>query len=461
MKQEQLRRAERAALISLAVTIVLVLIKFAVWLATGSLAVLSQALDSLLDIVALALLFFGVRVAGRPADESHHYGHAKAENLAAFTQTLFIGSIAAGVFVEGVRRLTSESETVEAPWYAIGLLLASLVIDGMRVRLLIATAKSEGSEALRAGALNIAGDLATALVALLSLGLVRYGIVEGDAVGAIVVATVVGYLAFRMGRQSVDVLMDRAPAARTRAIEAAAASAPGVRETRRIRVRGSGDRLFADITVAAGRTATLEKAHDIAEGVEREIERIAPGTDVVVHVEPITSTSGLVERVRSAAAKVDGVHEVHKVLVHAFDEGGDHKLHVTMHAKVGPRLSVKDAHDVSEDVEHAVIEELGPHVRVDTHIEPLRSTAFGRDVTRDREDVVKRVTEAALNEAEVFDCHEVLVTSTGGAIAVVAHVRGRATLPLSQMHDASERIEQSVHAAIPDLASVLIHFEPV
>jgi divalent metal cation (Fe/Co/Zn/Cd) transporter len=342
----------------------------------------------------------------------------------------------------------------------MALLVGSLIIDGVRVRLLLVTARSEGSEALRAGALNIAGDLATAAVALLALGLVRVGIERADAVGALVVASVVGVLAFRMGRRSVDVLMDRAPIARVQAIEAAASGAPGVRETRRIRVRDSGDRLFADITVAAGRTATLERAHDIAEGVEREIERIAPGTDVVVHVEPLSESSGLVERVKAAAARVEEVHEVHNVLVHAFDEKGEQKLHVTMHAKVSPHLSVKDAHDVSEEVELSVVEELGPHVRVDTHIEPLRTTAFGRDVTTDREDVVRIVTETALAEPDVFDCHEVLVTSTGGTLAIVAHVRGRATVPLAQMHDASERIEQAVHAAIPDLGSVLIHFEP-
>lgn len=460
MNTDQFRRAERAALVSLAVTVALVIVKFAVWVATDSLAVLSQALDSLLDIVALALVFFGVRLAARPADESHHYGHAKAENLAAFTQTFFIGLIVVGVAVEAVRRLASETPDVDAPWYAIALLLISLAVDGIRVRLLLVTARSEESEALRAGALNIAGDLATAVVALLSLGLVRIGLGQADSVGALVVALVVGVLAFRLGRRSVDVLMDRAPIARVQAIEAAASGAPGVRETRRIRVRDSGDRLFADVTVAAGRTATLERAHDIAEGVEREIERVAPGTDVVVHVEPLSERSGLVERVKASAARVEQVHEVHNVLVHAFDERGEQKLHVTMHAKVNPTLSVKDAHDVSEEVERAVVEELGPHVRVDTHIEPLRTTAFGRDVTTDRDDVVRTVQEAALAEPDVVDCHEVLVTSTGGTVVVVAHVRGRATLPLSQMHDASERIEQAVHRAIPDLGSVLIHFEP-
>ena len=84
------RQAERAALIALLVTCALAGAKLLVWGATHSLAVLSQALDSVVDILALGLVFFAVRLAGRPADESHHYGHAKAENLAAFVQTLIL-----------------------------------------------------------------------------------------------------------------------------------------------------------------------------------------------------------------------------------------------------------------------------------------------------------------------------------------------------------------------------------
>ncbi|HEU4480917.1 MAG TPA: cation diffusion facilitator family transporter, partial [Actinomycetota bacterium] len=317
-RRAPLRRAERVAAASLLVTVALALLKFAVWGATSSLSVLSQALDSVLDVVALALVLVAVRLAGKPADESHHYGHAKAENLAAFAQTLLIGVVVAGIAYEAIGRLGRGVEDVSAPWYAIALLVVSLVVDVVRVRVLTRTGRSEGSEALRAGALNIAGDLGTAGVALVSLLSVRGGIEGADAVGALVVAGLVGVTAVRLGARSVDVLMDRAPRTPTEAIERAAASAPGVTETRRVRVRSGGDKLFADVTVAAGRTTSLERAHDIAESVETAIEAVAPGTDVVVHVEPVAETGGLVERVQAAASRAPDVHEVHNILVHAF-----------------------------------------------------------------------------------------------------------------------------------------------
>ena len=452
--------AGRAAGTALAITGVLAVAKVAVWVATGSLAVLSQALDSIIDVVALAVVFVGVRVAGKPADTSHHYGHAKAENLVAFAQTVLLGLIVVAVVVEGLTRLVAGSPEVDAPWYALALLGASAAIDVLRARSLSAAAEQHRSDALKAGALNVATDVGTALVALLSLIAVRANIEGADAFGALIVAGAVALAAFRLGKRSVDVLMDRAPGAGVQEIEAAATRASGVAETRRVRVRAAGDQLFADVTVAAGRTATLERAHDIAENVEREIARVVPGADVVVHVEPAPETEGLVERVQAAASRAEGVHEVHNVLVHAFSEAGRRKLHVTLHAKTRPGTSLGQAHELSDRVEEAVASELGTDVRVDTHIEPLETALAGRDVTRERQDIVDSVRQLAVEEPDVIDCHEVIITSAGGRLTVVAHVRGRGDLPMTRMHDATERMEDGLRARHAEIGPVLIHFEP-
>jgi cation diffusion facilitator family transporter len=371
-----------------------------------------------------------------------------------------IGVVVVFVVVEAVRRLGGEPPEVQAPWYALVLLVVSIVVDAARVAYLITTARAADSDALRAGALNIAGDLGTAMVALLSLVFVRAGVLRADAIGALVVAVLVASIAVRIGKRSVDVLMDKAPSQQAQAIEMAAAGAPGVQAARRVRLRGSGEKLFADVTVAAGRTSSLERAHDIAEGVERAIEEVAPGTDVVVHVEPTAEFGGLVERVQAAAGRSGAVHEIHNVNIHAFNEGGVEKLHVTLHAKVNQGVSLEDAHELSDTIEQAVTLELAREVRVDTHIEPLESAAFARDVTEDRADLVDEVKTIALKEVEVLDCHEVLVTDLSGSLAVVAHVTGRHSAPLTDMHEASERIETALRVAHPEVRSVLIHFEP-
>lgn len=453
-------RPRRVAAGALAVTCLFAAAKVVVGFATSSLAVLSQALDSLIDVVAISLVFFAVRVAAKPADESHHYGHAKAENLVAFTQTLLLGAIAVGLVIEAVGRLFGDEVAVQAPWYALALLITSTIVDVARARWLMGAAKAYSSDALRAGALNFATDVGTALVALVSLVVVRSGAPRADAIGAVVVSAAVGLAAFRLGKRSVDVLMDRAPETRTQVIARAAASAPGVGEARRVRVRSTGDQLFADVTVTAGRTASLERAHDIAEGVEREIDRVAPGTDVVVHVEPVPETATLVERVTAAASRLEGIHEVHNVLVHTFDEEGTSKLHVTLHAKAGPALSVAQSHDLADAIEDLVRDELGVGARVDAHIEPLEQTMHGKHVTAQRSDLVKAVEQRAVEEPEILDCHEVIVVQTGESSTVIAHVRGRGDTSLTKLHDAADRVEKDILLAHPDVGRVLIHFEP-
>jgi cation diffusion facilitator family transporter len=452
--------AERAALVAVLVTVVLALAKAGVWLATGSLAVLSQTLDSVIDVVALGLVFIGVRFAAKPADRSHHYGHAKAENLVAFTQTLILAAIAIAIAFEAITRFNDPPE-ISTPWYAFVVLAASAVVDVLRVRSLLAISRSTRSEALAAGALNLAGDVGTAIVTLVSLALVRTGVERADAIGGLLVALAVLVAAVRLGKRSVDVLMDRAPESPLNVIAHSAAQVPGVAETRRVRVRGAGDNLFADVTIATRRSVSLERAHDIAEEVERNIERSLPRADVVVHVEPTSESAGLVERVQAAASRTPGVYEIHNVQVHAFGDEVDEKLRVTLHAKVPSGTALGEAHDISDQIERLVVAELGEGTRVDTHIEPLHLTTLGRDVTSDRGDLVDDIIAIAEREEIVVDCHEVIATQAREGLNVVLHVTGKGDLPLDHIHDASERIEQAVKDAHDEITSVLIHFEPV
>ncbi|HYZ46544.1 MAG TPA: cation-efflux pump, partial [Actinomycetota bacterium] len=394
MRGEGWSGAQRVAGLALVVTVVLSAAKFVVWGITGSLAVLSQAVDSLVDIVALGLVFLGARITEKPADESHHYGHGKAENLVAFTQTLLLGGVVAFVVVESLRRLSTGEAPVAAPGVAIGLLVVSMVVDAVRARYLSTAARAKGSDALRAGALNLAADVGTAAVALASVLLEAAGVNNADPIGALIVCAGVSVAAFRLGKRSVDVLMDRAPGGPAEAIEAASREAPGVTDTRRVRVRPSGDRLFADVTVATGPTASLERAHEIAESVERAVERVVPGTDVVVHVEP-DPASGVVEQVHAAASRPAGVQEIHNVSVSAVGGASPARLYVTLHAKTAPGVSLQEAHDLSDAIESSVIAELGEAARVDTHLEPLEDASPAADVTAARPDVVASVQRLA------------------------------------------------------------------
>lgn len=451
-------RAERAALIALLISVALTIVKLAVWQRTGSLAVLSQTLDSALDVVAMALVYLGVRVAAKPADHDHHYGHAKAENLVALLQTMLLGAVALGIVWEAVRRIRSGASSVEVGNLAFALFLGTVVVDAGRVVYLLAAARTEGSQALRAGALNFAGDIGTALVTLGSLAAVRAGVALADPIGAVLVGGAVAVAAVSLGRRATAVLMDKAPDRDLlAAVEAAVAEVPGVTEARRVRLRGEPGSLFGDITVAADLSASLERAHDIADGVERAVARQAPGADVIVHVEPADAPSALLERIRAAAARVPGVFEVHNIRVHRLAGGA---LHVTLHAKVPTASSLREAHGASRAISGEVGALLGPGARVDAHMEPLERASHGTDVTARRADIVADVRRLAARSDGVLGCEDVLVTAVDGELAVTLHIVGHGDAPLAGIHAASERIEHDVRALHPEVGAVTVHFAP-
>lgn len=279
------RAAERVALVSLAAAAVLVTAKLAAGLASGSLAILSEAAHSALDAAATGLAFFAVRIASRPPDEEHQYGHGKAENIFALLETAALFGLSIFLAVEAISRLRKGAQ-VEATWYAFAVIGLSIVVDAGRARILSRAGRKYRSPALIADSLHFTADLMTSAMVLAGLVAVRIGYSKADAIGGLGVAVLVALLSIRLGRKSIDVLMDRAPAGTTERITSAASQVEGVAEVRRVRVRYAGGQLQADVVIAISRTVPLETAHTVTEEVEGVIRKLEPGADVMVHVEP-------------------------------------------------------------------------------------------------------------------------------------------------------------------------------
>src|SRR5919197_763894 len=151
---------QRVALTSIAASAGLTIGKGVVGLATGSLAILSEAAHSLLDLAATIMTYFAVRVSGKPADAEHHYGHGKVESVAALAETALLFVLAGVVMWEAAKRLMSdEPPEVEATPWAFAVILLSIVVDFLRARVLYRTAEKTSSQALEADALHFDSDM--------------------------------------------------------------------------------------------------------------------------------------------------------------------------------------------------------------------------------------------------------------------------------------------------------------
>jgi cation diffusion facilitator family transporter len=448
-------RAQRVALTSLVAAIGLVAAKLAAGAATGSLAILSEAAHSGLDAGATGLTYFAVRIASRPPDEEHPYGHGKAENISALIETVALFVLSVLIAKEAIARLQSGAGA-RAPWYGFAVIAVSIVVDGSRAIVLRRAGRRYASPALEADALHFTADMFTSIAVLIGLGLVRMGVHSADALGGLAIAAFVAYSSIRLGRRSIDVLMDRAPAGAMQQMRSLTSNVPGVDEVRRVRVRRVGGRTEADVVIAVSRTIPLEIAHHLTEEVEGVIRENEPGAEVVVHVEPVADEQAVAEQVASIAARHRNVRQVHNIFAASQDDG----LHISLHAKFPGDMPLRQAHDIAEDLEESIKEEIPGVARVDTHLEPLEAEPIAADATQRQTTLAAWARALAEQQPEVQNCHEIAITDAAGALSMVMHCEAPPGLSVTAVHNAATRIEDEVHRHWPQVERVTVHFEP-
>ena len=278
---------QSAALTSLVAAVGLTAFKVVVGVWTGSLGILAEAAHSGLDLVAAGMTYVAVRLSGRPADSSHHYGHGKIENLSALAETLLLLLTCVWIVWEAVWRLRFHESPVAVNAWSLAVMLTSIAVDFSRSRVLARAARKYHSQALEADALHFQTDVWSSAVVIAGLLANRYGLWWGDAVAALGVSAVVVSVSVQLGRRTVDALLDRAPEGMEERIIARVSAVPGVHNCHQVRMRYSGPVLFIDLHVLVDGEQTLSEAHRLTETIEGAIQEIAPDADITVHPEPV------------------------------------------------------------------------------------------------------------------------------------------------------------------------------
>jgi cation diffusion facilitator family transporter len=401
--------------------------------------------------VAAQLTLLALGDAGRPADSGHPVGHGKAEHLAALAEAAILAAVSIVVAGLAVARLAGWVEIeVNAAWWAFAAAGLVVVIDLARALVSLRGARRYGSPALLANAFHFSSDLAGTLAVLGGLAAARAGWPEGDSIAALFVAALVLIAAGRLMSANVDVLMDRSPAAAEAAARAAIAAIEPAVDLRRLRLRQAAGRHFADVVIGVSPGDAIGQAHEAADRVEDAVARALPGSDVVVHVEPLEAAE-LRERALAAALAVPRVREVHNLTV--LSVGG--RTEVSLHLKLPGALTLEEAHAVAEEVEFAIVAAVPEVEDVHTHIEPLGEDGVGREVEADAaavERIVRETTGAAPRALR-------FLRTDGGLVAHLTLGLDSAET-LAAAHERASTVEQRIHAALPEIADVVVHTEP-
>jgi cation diffusion facilitator family transporter len=464
MTTESQEKAQ-VTLVSVGAAVVLTAVKLVVGLLTGSLGMLSEAAHSGLDLVASVITFFSVRIAERPADADHPYGHGRVENLSATLQGLLLLGTASFIIYESLLRIFVHSVPVETSVWTFVVMGSSIAIDFWRSRMLQAAAEKYHSKALEADALNFRADMYSSAVVIVGLALTYIGeyvggmawLEKADAVAALVVALMIMRMSGGLAFRAVNVMLDRAPQELADRMTRAVAAVPGVVRATPVRLRESGNRLFADVVVTAARTASLAEAHDLTERIESAVRAVEPRTETLVHVEPIsTEMETAAERIRAISLRL-GLSTHHEEVYRVDDH-----LEASLHLEVAPQLPLREAHALADRLVATLREDNTSLERVDTHIEVAVPAPVPRHLIRSGTE--QRTTEilTIVHGLGVGGrCHEVRLYQTADDTwGAVLHCDFDPEMPMRDIHRLTERVEYALRQHFPDLEYVLVQAEP-
>lgn len=329
------QKKSAAAISSVIWSCLLTVMKFVVGLMTGSLGLLSEALHSALDLLAAMGTWFAVKVAARPADEDHPYGHGKVENLMALAETLLLVITAGWVITEAFERLMSDDPAalhVETSIWSFVVVIISLVVDINRSAMLRRVARETKSAALEADAAHFTTDIWSSAAVLLGItgaalagmsvedSWLHWLLMRADVFASLVVAILILHVCKELGTEAINNLMDKACGETSRKIRQVMEERMPAYPVESLRVREVGNRAYVEMSVQAPRELHVDTAHEISDAIAHLVAETVEGAETMVRIHPMEFVSTTPEMIvrRIALSHRFGVHGL---VLHESDQG--------------------------------------------------------------------------------------------------------------------------------------------
>ena len=447
----------RVALSSVFGSIFLTIIKLIVGMVTGSMGIISEAAHSGLDLIAALITYFAVSHSDKPADATHNYGHGKIENISAFIETLLLIATSFWIIYEAIKRLNGGTAEIEVAWYSFAVMGLSIIVDFSRSRALYKVAKETNSQALEADALHFHSDIYSSSVVILGLILYLFGVKGADSIAALGVAVFVLHAAYRLGKRTIEQLLDKAPEGMDEKIKIIASKVDGVAGISRIRARQTGASIFIDMTINISRNISFENVEKITKTVQEKVKRSIKNADVVVHVKPIAiQGETVIERIKTIV--VNHGYSAHNISVH---NAGD-KTFINFDLEVLPSLTLKNAHQIASHIEESIKTEVDSTANINIHIEPRElSELASKDVRlNDIQKINLAIGELKDKIKAINDIHNISVHRIDKKIFISLHCVFDGKISIGNAHNLSTKMEETIKQSLPNIERVIVHVEP-
>jgi len=423
-------------------------------LISNSLALITDSIHALLDSVVTLVLLLAARMAIKPPDAEHTYGHGKIESLGGLIGGIAIFMIACFFIYESINRLQSPPPSILPGLFAIIAALYTIGIDVFRIVLLRKSIKKIGGATLKADFYHAFMDLGSTIVVIVGIVLISYGFYYGDFVAALILGGLLVVLSIKLIYKTALDLTDIISPELVKNVRDIATSTKGVIDANPILMRRSGETYFADITISLRGDTSFDKAHEISNSVERNIKNKISNAAITIHFEPNWKDVPLDAKILDIAKSVDGVKDVHNVSTHKTKG----KTFSDLHVMVDKEINLSSAHKISEIVEQKIHENIPEIAHSTIHLEPFVTVPEKFNVEDTiTEDEIKEVLE---RYPEIKKIGRIVSLSFENILKIDIDCSFDKELSIEKVHDLTSKIEHIIRTQIKN-AVITIHPEPV
>jgi cation diffusion facilitator family transporter len=422
-------------------------------LISNSLALITDSIHALLDSVVTLVLLLAARMAIKPPDAEHTYGHGKIESLGGLIGGIAIFMIACFFIYESINRLQSPPPSILPGLFAIIAALYTIGIDVFRIVLLRKSIKKIGGATLKADFYHAFMDLGSTIVVIVGIVLISYGFYYGDFVAALILGGLLVVLSIKLIYKTALDLTDIISPELVKNVRDIATSTKGVIDANPILMRRSGETYFADITISLRGDTSFDKAHEISNSVERNIKNKISNAAITIHFEPNWKDVPLDTKILDIAKSVDGVKDVHNVSTHKTKG----KTFSDLHVMVDKEINLLSAHKISEIVEQKIQENIPEIAHSTIHLEPF-VTVPENFYLEDK--IVEEEIRIVLEKyPEIKKIGRIISLNFKNILKIDIDCSFDKELSIEKVHDLTSKIEHVIRTQIKN-AVITIHPEP-
>lgn len=430
------------------------LVELVFGLVSNSLGLITDSIHALLDSVVTIVLLVAAKLAIKPADEEHTYGHGKVESLGGMIGGIAIFLIAVFFIYESVQRLQSPQPSILPGLFAIIGGAYTIGIDIFRIVLLRRSIKKIGGSTLKADFYHAFMDLGSTLVAIGGIILVSYGFYSGDFIAALILGVLLAVLSIKLIYKTAQDLTDIISPELVKKVREIVSNTDGVVDVGNILMRKSGDIIFAEVTISLRGDTSFEKAHEVSSKVENNIVSKIPNASITIHFEPSWDNVPLDSKIYDIAREVEGVKGVHNVITHKTKG----KIFANLHVMVDREVNLYSAHKISEVVEEKIQKNIPKIKHVTIHLEPFVTVPENFNV-RDKE-TERKIRIILEKHHEIKKIGRIVSLNFENILKIDIDCSFDKELSIERVHDVTSQIEHEIRAEIEN-AVITIHPEPV